>query len=186
MMMANYHRVSTGWSFFSLLLANNSKICWFKHIHFQSLQIESKREKKFEKKSSITKYYNLILIGHFEGERIQREGAISNILYDRALPLCYRGRNSRPLQPNMNFSFPVLFLLCLPLACPAFYLAYKLASKRQLGSIFNQNIFFLFIVTGGCSRVYILTRNPYLSYIPRGQKIKNCSQKGNLFPKFLI
>ena len=49
----------------------------------------------------------------------------------------------------MNFSLPVLFLLCLPLGCPAFYLAYKLAIKRQLGSIFNQNIFFLFIVTGG-------------------------------------
>ena len=48
----------------------------------------------------------------------------------------------------MSFSFPVLSLLCLPLAFPAFYLAYKLASKRSLGSIFNQNIFFLFIVTG--------------------------------------
>ena len=47
----------------------------------------------------------------------------------------------------MSFSFPVLSLLCLPLAFPAFYLAYKLASKRSLGSIFNQNIFFLFIVT---------------------------------------
>ena len=48
----------------------------------------------------------------------------------------------------MNIIFPLLCILCLPLSCPAFYLAYKLASKRTLGSIFNQNIFFLFVMTG--------------------------------------
>ena len=47
----------------------------------------------------------------------------------------------------MNIIFPLLCILCLPLSCPAFYLAYKLASKRTLGSIFNQNIF-LFVMTG--------------------------------------
>ena len=67
----------------------------------------------------------------------------------------------------MNFAFPVLFILCLPLSCPAFYLAYKLASKRQLGSIFNQNIFFLLIVTGGSKSkpiVYPVAPHHWLGY----------------------
>ena len=48
----------------------------------------------------------------------------------------------------MSVIFIIFFLLCLPLAFPSFYLAYKLASKRSLGNIFNQNIFLLFVITG--------------------------------------
>ena len=49
---------------------------------------------------------------------------------------------------KMDVLFPILFLLCLSLSFPSLYLAYKIASKRTLGSIFNQNIFFLFVLTG--------------------------------------
>ena len=48
----------------------------------------------------------------------------------------------------MNVIFISIFLLCFPLSFPSFYLAYKLASKRSLKSIFNQNMFLLFVITG--------------------------------------
>ena len=41
-----------------------------------------------------------------------------------------------------------LYLVCLPLSLPSLYLAYRLVSKRFLGSVFNQHIAVMLIISG--------------------------------------
>ena len=41
-----------------------------------------------------------------------------------------------------------LYHVCLPLSLPSLYLAYRLVSKRFLGSVFNQHIAVMLIISG--------------------------------------
>ena len=41
-----------------------------------------------------------------------------------------------------------LYLVCLPLSLPSLYLAYRLVSKRFLGSVFNEHIAVMLFISG--------------------------------------
>ena len=42
-----------------------------------------------------------------------------------------------------------IIILCLPFSIPSFYLAYKLGEKRFMGTIFNQQIALMCVISGG-------------------------------------
>ena len=60
---------------------------------------------------------------------------------------------STDICPELLVMQPALVLLCLyhiclPLSLPSLYLAYRLVSKRFLGSVFNQHIAVMLIISG--------------------------------------
>lgn len=41
-----------------------------------------------------------------------------------------------------------LLILCIPFSFPSFYLAYQLVVKRFMGTIFNQQVAFMCVISG--------------------------------------
>ena len=59
-----------------------------------------------------------------------------------------------------SFSYPILWCLCLPLAIPSLFLAFKLMRRSYLNTLLNKAIAVKFLITGTkTSLIHLSLRN---------------------------